>query len=213
MRKAEWFLLVMVIASFAIGVAFYPYMPMQVVSHWNAAGQPNGHLPRVWGVFGLPVIFLFVGIILLLLPRVDPKRKHIEKFRKYFDYLLITFAIFFYYLYLLTLVWNTNDNFNFTSALIPALAALFYLLGFFLPHTESNWTIGIRTPWTLSSERVWRETHKAGGVAFKICAVVTLFGVIFPAAAAWLIVTPVLVAAVGLVIYSYLLYRKEKIVL
>ena len=200
----------MVIAAFAIGMVFYPYLPLRVASHWNAAGQPNGYMPRAWGVFALPIIFLFISLVLFFLPRIDPKRKHIEKFRKYFDYFLVAFAIFFYYLYLLTLVWNVNDNFNFTSALIPALAALFYLLGFFLPHTESNWTIGIRTPWTLSSERIWKKTHNAGGIAFKICAVFTLFGVIFPSAAEWLILIPLIVASLGLVVYSYFIYRKEK---
>jgi uncharacterized membrane protein len=210
MRKAEWFLLVMVVASFIIGAVFYPYLPTQVVSHWSAAGQPNGYMSRLWGVLALPIIFLLVAIVLFFLPRIDPKRRNIEKFRKYFDYFIIAFAIFFYYLYLLTLVWNVNDNFNLTIALIPALAALFYLLGFFLPHTESNWTIGIRTPWTLSSERVWKKTHAIGGIAFKICAVFILFGVIFPSAAIWLIIVPILVTAIGLVVYSYLLYRKER---
>ena len=199
----------MVAASFVIGAAFYPYMPALVVSHWNAAGQPNGYMSRLWGVLVLPIVFLLVAIVLFILPRIDPKRKNIEKFRKYFDYFIIAFAIFFYYLYLLTLVWNVSDNFNLTSALIPALAALFYLLGFFLPHTEPNWTIGIRTPWTLSSEHVWKKTHQASGPAFKICAVFILFGVIFPSAAIWLIIVPILVVAIGLVVYSYLLYRKE----
>jgi uncharacterized membrane protein len=210
MRKAEWFLFIMVLASFLIGAVLYPSMPSQVVSHWNAAGQPNGSMPRVWGVFALPIVFLFVAVILFFLPRIDPKRKNIEKFRKYFDYFIIAFAIFFYYLYLLTLIWNMNDGFNMTSALIPALAALFYLIGFFLPHTEPNWTIGIRTPWTLSSERVWKKTHEIGGLAFKICAIFILFGVIFPTAMLWLILVPLLITAVGLVVYSYLLYRKEK---
>lgn len=209
MRKAEWFLFVMVAASFVIGAVFYPYMPVLVASHWNATGQPDGYTSRLWGLITLPIIFLLVAIVLFLVPRIDPKRRNIEKFRRHFDYCLIAFAIFFYYLYLLTLIWNVSDSFNFTSALIPALAALFYLLGLFLPHTESNWTIGIRTPWTLSSEHVWKKTHKVGGLAFKICAVIMLFGVIFPAFAVWFIIIPILITAVGLVVYSYVLYRKE----
>jgi uncharacterized membrane protein len=209
MRKAEWFLLVMAVASFIVAAAFYPYMPVLVASHWNAAGQPNGYTSRLWGVLILPIIFLIIAIILLLLPRIDPKRRNIEKFRKYFDYCLIAFAIFFYYLYLLTLIWNVSDNFNLTSALIPALAALFYLLGLFLPHTEPNWTIGIRTPWTLSSEHVWKKTHKVGGLALKICAVIMLLGVIFPALAIWFIVIPIVITSVVLFVYSYILYRKE----
>jgi immunity protein, SdpI family len=95
-------------------------------------------------------------------------------------------------------------------AIVPALSLLFWIIGMLLPRTELNWMIGIRTPWTISSEDVWKKTHRAGGTWFKICAIIGLLGVVIPSEALWFLLVPVLAVAVGLVVYSYILYEREK---
>lgn len=210
MRKSEWLLLLAAAIFFATGFAFYPYLPDQIASHWNAAGNVNGYMPRAWGVFLLPIVFILIALVFMAIPRMDPKRDNIAKFRKYFDYFVEAFAAVFYYIYLLSLLWNIGYQFNFTLFLIPALAALFYLIGVLLPHTELNWTIGIRTPWTISSDAVWKKTHIAGGLAFKICGVIALLGTGFPNLALWFLVVPIIVSTIGLVIYSYMLYERGR---
>ena len=211
MKKSEWFLLGAAIVFLATGIAFYPYLPSEMASHWNAVGQVNGSMGRVWGVFLLPIIFLIIAIIFFAIPRIDPKRENIAKFRKYFDYLVIAFTIFFYYIYLLTLAWNLGYEFNIGAAIIPPLAGLFYVIGGILPHTEPNWTIGIRTPWTISSPTVWRKTHAVGDPVFKISAVIALFGIFFPSQLGiWFLLVPILISALGLIIYSYVLYERER---
>jgi uncharacterized membrane protein len=72
---------------------------------------------------------------------------------------------------------------------------------------QSNWFIGIRTPWTLSDNRVWEQTHQIGGFAFKICGAISLVGLIFPRIAIWFLLIPLLGTAFGLILYSYLYYR------
>jgi uncharacterized membrane protein len=210
MRKAEWGFLGIVALAFATGIAFYAHLPAEIASHWNATGEVNGYMSRAWGTFLFPVILLILAGIFLAIPHIDPKRENIVRFRKYYDYFLIGFGLVFYYIYFLTLLFNVGYHFNFTGFLIPPLATLLYFIGILLPHTELNWSIGIRTPWTISSETVWKKTHAAGGAAFKICGVIALLGVAFPGAAVWLLVAPVVIAALGLVVYSYVLYEKEK---
>ncbi len=209
MRKAEIFLFITAVALFVLGGAFYRHVPPLMASHWDAAGNVTGYMPRPLGVFLSPVIFLLLAALLFFIPRMDPKRGNIEKFRRYFDRFLIGFACFFYYAYLLLLLWNVGHRFHFIAMLIPAVAGLLYLIGTILPHTEPNWTIGVRTPWTITSEGVWRKTHRAGGPVFKIAAVVALLGTAFPEHAVWFLVLPVVGAAIGLVLYSYVLYARE----
>jgi len=60
--------------------------------------------------------------------------------------------------------------------LAPGLFVLFYYLGILMQHSRRNWFVGIRTPWTLSSDVVWEKTHKRGGLVFKACAVLVLAG-------------------------------------
>jgi uncharacterized membrane protein len=211
MRKAEWFLIVMVVIFFATAGAFYPHLPTQFASHWNAAGQVNGSLSRGWGAFLFPVIFVLIALLLLAIPRIDPRRENIAKFRSYFDIFLIVLALFFYYIYLLMLLWNVGYEFNLGAAIIPPIAALIYIIGMILPHTHPNWFVGIRTPWTISSDAVWHETHRVGGWAFRACGIIAFLGIFFsPPVALWFIVAPIVVSAVGLVIYSYVLYSGRK---
>ena len=59
----------------------------------------------------------------------------------------------------------------------PLTGALFIYIGFLVEHAEQNWFVGIRTPWTLSSERVWKKTHALGGTPFKVAGVIAIAGV------------------------------------
>jgi uncharacterized membrane protein len=75
---------------------------------------------------------------------------------------------------------------------------------------KKNWFVGIRTPWTLSSENVWEKTHKIGAKLFKAAGITALLGVLAPAYSFFFILGPILAASLYLVLYSYLEYRKEK---
>ena len=91
--------------------------------------------------------------------------------------------------------------------MIPAFAVLLYFAGVLMGKAQSNWFIGIRTPWTLSDNRVWEQTHRIGGIAFKVCGAISLVGLIFPRLAIWFLLIPLLGTAFGLILYSYLYYR------
>ncbi len=210
MKKAEIALLAIVALAFVTGLALYPYMPDMVATHWSASGVVNGSMPRAWGVFLFPVILFLVAAIFFVVPRIDPKRGNIAKFRKYFDCFAIEIVALLYYIYVLSLVWNLGYQFDFGVTLAPALAGLFYAIGVLLPHTEQNWMIGIRTPWTISSETVWKRTHAVGGIALKICAALAVMGMLFSDVLIWFLIAPIIVVAVGLVVYSYVLYEKEE---
>ncbi len=202
---------VLVILSFLVGIYLYPQVPERLDSHWNAQGEADAQSGRLVGLFAMPVIVLVSFLILLFLPRIDPKRSNVEKFRAYYDKMVLVIVAFFMYIHLLSILWNMGWEFDFSVALIPAFFVLFLSIGILLEKAKPNWFIGIRTPWTLSSERVWNETHRVGARMFKICALVTLAGFIFREIAIWFVIVPIVIAAVYLVIYSYLIYRKEKI--
>jgi len=210
MRKSEWGVLVIVLASVATGLFFYPQLPPVVASHWDAGGNVNGYMAKGWAVAMFPIIIAIMFVIFLIIPRVDPKRENIAKFRNYFDYLIIAISFLFYYFFLLFLFWNLGVPFNFTAAIIPAFSFLFWFIGMILPHTEPNWFIGIRTPWTISSDAVWKKTHEAGGRWFKISALVSLLGIVLPSIAIWLMLVPIIATSIGVVVYSYVLYEREK---
>ena len=95
-----------------------------------------------------------------------------------------------------------------TYLLVPALAALYYFIGVLVENAKRNWFVGIRTPWTLSSDRVWNRTHKLGGRLFKAAAIITLVGLLFEPYSFWFAIVPVLLVALYLVVFSYMEYKK-----
>ena len=99
-------------------------------------------------------MLLFVAI-----PRIDPLKANIEKFRTFYDRFVVLFMVFFFYFYLLTILWNMGVQYNFNQVLAPAFGGLFYYIGVMIEHAKRNWFVGIKTPWTLSSENVWDKTH------------------------------------------------------
>jgi uncharacterized membrane protein len=209
LRRAEILSLVLVLATFVVAVLIYPSLPDKMASHWGFNNEVNGYMGRFWGTFITPVVMFGCWLLFIIIPRIDPKKQNIQKFLKYFDIFILVFMLFFVYVYDLTIFWNLGYQFTFIQLLAPAFALLFYFIGMMIEHAESNWTIGIRTPWTLSSEDVWYKTHKLGGKLFRGVAVLSLLGMIAPQYAFYFVLFPIIAVIIYLVVYSYLEYRKK----
>jgi uncharacterized membrane protein len=199
-----------VIASYIAALYFYPLMPETMASHWGVNGQVNGYIPKFWGVMLLPIISSALLLLFIFLPKMDPKRENIEKFRSQFDTFIIVIFLFLAYIYGLTIAWNLGYVFEMNRLIIPPFALLFYCVGVLLKHAEMNWTIGIRTAWTLSSPKVWKKTHQLGGLLYQIAAIISLFGLLFANYTFWFLLAPIITVSVFIIFYSYFLFRKEK---
>jgi len=210
MRKSEIIILGIIILSFVIGIYYYPQMPEKLASHWNEKGQVNGYMSKFWGLFFMPIISVGMLLLFILIPRLDPLNSNIAQFRKYYDGFVVTIMVFLFYLYLLTIFWNTGYTFNMIIFLAPALAILYYSCGILIENAKRNWFIGIRTPWTMSSDNVWDKTHKIGGKLFKIAGVFAFMSIFFQKYAIFIIVFPVMIVSIYTVVYSYFEYQKEK---
>ncbi len=178
--KYEIAIILIIVVSFAVGAYFYPQMPERIASHWNEQGQVDGYMSKFWGLFLMPFISIGMALLLVFIPRIDPLKANIEKFRKYFDGFIVLIVLFLFYLYLLTIFWNLGARFDMGQVLAPALGVLFYYCGVLVGKTKRNWFVGIRTPWTLSSDTVWDKTHKLGAKLFKVAGIIALCGVIIP---------------------------------
>jgi uncharacterized membrane protein len=210
MKKTNIIIIIVILISFAIGIYFYSQFPDRIASHWNIKGEVDGYMSKCWGLFLMPIVLLGLWLLFLLIPKIDPLKKNIEKFRKYFDTFIVLIILFLFYIYLLAIAWNTGMRFDMGRAMVPALGILFYYIGVLLKHAKRNWFIGIRTPWTLSSDKVWEKTHEIAGKFFKIAGVIAILGIFFPQWVFLLVVAPVLLFVIYIFVYSYFLYQKEK---
>lgn len=210
LQKTRMILAGVLILTFALSIFAYPFMPDLMVSHWGLSGEADGYMPKAWGLFLVPGISGLLALLLLLIPRIDPLRENIEKFRGAYESFVTVILLFLLYLQAVVILWNLGTRFNIIQVLSPAFALLFYACGLLLERAKRNWFIGIRTPWTLSSERVWERTHAAGGPLFRLAGLLALLAAVLPGIAWLLLIGPVLLISVYLVIFSYLEYRREE---
>jgi uncharacterized membrane protein len=209
MRIDKIISILIIAASFAVSIYFYPLLPVKIASHWNAQGQVNGYMDKFWGLFLMPAISVLLLLLFLAIPKIDPLKENIAQFRKHFDWLIVLVIGFLFYAHLLSILWNTGTSFDFTRAMVPAFGILIYFIGIVIKNAKRNWFIGIRTPWTLSNEKVWNKTHKLGGTLFKISGIISLFGLFFPKIAIILLIIPIITTAIITIAYSYFAFRGE----
>jgi uncharacterized membrane protein len=198
-----------IIISFGISALAHDGLPETMASHWNAAGEVDGYSPKSPGAVMMPMVMAFIALLYAAIPRIDPLRKNIRKFQPYYENFFLVLILFFFVLHAQILLWNLGTQVSPNITMPVLLGGLFFYIGIVTENTKRNWFIGIRTPWTLSSDRVWDRTHKLGGKLFKAAGLIALLGILFHEHALWFILAPVLIAALYLVIYSYLEYRRS----
>ena len=201
--------LVLIITA-AMTVMAYPVMPDAVASHWNAAGDMDGTLPKFWGLILIPLLMLGFSALFVVLPRFDPLRENYRKFQDYYDGFILVFAVFLLGIQIQIILWGLGIPVSPNHILPVLMGGLFIYLGFLLEHTEPNWFVGIRTPWTMSSASVSRKTHQLGAKLFKLAGIVSMIGIFTGAYAFLFILVPVIAVTLYTVVYSYTEFKKEQ---
>lgn len=195
--------------SFLLGFYFYPKMPDEMATHWNNQGEVNGSSSKLVGVFIVPFMMVGLAILFLIIPKIDPLKANIELFRKYYDGFIIVLLIFMIFVQLQMMFWNSGTKVSPNLMLPVGFGLLIYYLGILCEHVKKNWFIGVRTPWTLSSDRVWEKTNKLTGRLLKIAGIISFFGIIAQQYAILLAIGPIILVALYGVIYSYFEYKRE----
>ncbi len=203
--------LALILIAVLFSAAVYNRLPDRMASHWGFNDQVNGTISRFWGAFLMPLMALAMLALFLLVPNIDPLKANIATFRPLFNAFITALMVFLFYLHILTVLWNLGyQGFHMSTALLPGLGLIFIFAGIMMRQAKRNFFIGIRTPWTLSSDRVWAQTHRVGGLLFIACGVITLFGILFPGSVAFaLVLVPILAVTAFLIPYSYWLYQQE----
>jgi uncharacterized membrane protein len=207
----RWIGLVFILATLVFGAVVFDRLPAQVATHFNAQGEPDGYSSRAFAVWGLAA--LPFGLLLLFngLPRVMPRRENFGRFEDTY-WFIVNMVIAFICAFNVVILGNALGwGISIPTTVLLGMGALFIILGNLLPRTRSNWFMGIRTPWTLDSERVWRETHRLGGRTFMAGGLVTVFAAFMPPAIQpWIAMGALIVAGFIPVVYSYIAWRREK---
>lgn len=211
MKTSRWFAVILglIFASFLLSLIFYPFLPDTMVSHWNLNGVPDGYSSK-WFSFAIPVLSVFVVTTFWLLPKIDPLGKNVLKFINYYYGFVCVFLFFFLLINLEVLLWNVGITFNLNIVTPILVAGLFYYLSILFEKSKRNWFIGFRTPWTLSSDKVWNKTHKQVSNVFKVLSALMLLSILSSKFAFFIVLTVLMFVIPFVFIYSFLEYKKLK---
>lgn len=206
----RWLAPLLIALAVAFSLAVYAKLPDRMPVHWSMRGTVDRVASRSEGAFFLPGVMLFIWLILRFLPRIDPRRANYEKFADTYSLLvnslIALFAVMHVSLIGSALGWPVS-----MTRLVPALVGLeFLILGNALPRARPNWWFGIRTPWTLSNDRVWTRTHRVGGYLLAAAGLVLIGAAVAPGTWTFTLgVAAVIVAAFGSLVYSYFAWKQE----
>jgi len=209
--KTEWFSVVVIILAFLAGFYFWSRLPAQVPTHWDFAGQVNGYSSPLLAAFLLPLMMLVLYLVFLVLPYLDPKKEQYASFAPVYHHFKDLIVAFLFIIFMLTDLNGLGYDINIGLWTPLLIGGLFVIIGFLLDKVKMNWFLGIRTPWTLSSETVWNKTHQLSSRVLMLAGLIIASTVLVPAA--WrmaLFIIAIAIVALGLPIYSYILYAKEK---
>ncbi len=209
--RSRWFGLVVTALAAAVSVWAYPRLPETVATHWNLQGTPDGYSSRLWAVAMMPLLTLGLWGLFNVLPKVDPRHENYAKFLD--SYWLIANAVLVFTGVADVLILANGLGYTVqVDRLLPlGVGLLFAFLGNYLTRVEPNWFVGVRTPWTLSSDTVWRKVHRTAGSLFVLGGLVIAAGAFGPRG----VFTPLFVATVIVVagipvVQSYILWKREQ---
>jgi uncharacterized membrane protein len=203
---------VLTAATLAFSLWALPRLPAEVATHWGVDGEPNGWSSPLFAALLMPGIMLMLSLLFSALPNIDPLKKNYE-FHGSVYFLLVNVLVGFMAAIQVLLIGSAIGwAVDMRRSLPILLGLLFVVMGNLIPRIRPNWFMGIRTPWTLSSERVWRKTHRVGGYTFILAGLAFIATAFVATGATGRIVMLVVVIPMFLwpVIYSYLEWRREK---
>jgi uncharacterized membrane protein len=209
--RSRWFGLVMAGVAVAVSLWAYPQLPPTVATHWNMRGVADGFSSRAVAVSIMPLVIIGLTGLFNVLPKLDPRRENYTKFVG--TYWLIANAVILFILVGHGMIVATGLGYPVqVDRFMPiGIGLIFIVVGNYLTRVEPNWFVGIRTPWTLSSDTVWRKTHRTGGWLMVLGGLVIAATVFLPHGAFLpLLIAAILIMAVIPIVQSYVLWKREQ---
>lgn len=208
--KADALALTMIAAMFVLAAVNWSSAPSQMPVHWNWAGEPDRFGGRFEGLFGLPLAAAGMYVLLLLVPRIDPRKRNYDAFAGAFAIMRTVVVGLLLGLDVVVLLWIRGERTHLNGLVTAEVGVALLLLGNYLPKVKSNFFVGVRTPWTLSSESSWRRTHRLAGWLFTIAGALTVMTALaFPEAARQVMFGSLTAAAGASIIYSYFAWKND----
>ena len=157
---------VITILPIIIGIFLWNSLPDVMATHFGADNEGNGFSSKAFAVIGIPILLLAVEWIGALVTAHDPMKQNISP--KMFSIMLWIVPVISIVATATMYSYNLGYKMNITFFAELVMGLSFVVLGNYLPKARQNYTIGIKTPWTLSNEDIWNRTHRFAGYLWVV---------------------------------------------
>ncbi len=214
MKKLKIVSIIVWVVSLIFTVIVVDKLPDQIASSYGINGEIRSYLSK-YVVLIVPFIALMMFALKRLIARIDPRSENFKMHKKTYEIILYVIIIFLclIQLFILDAAYYSKIRINF---LIMLIGFLFILIGNWMPKLKSNFSIGIKTPWTLSSEEVWYKTHRLGGRVFVISGIALVLVPIIMSlldinnfTSLYVLIIIVIISCLITIPYSYFVYKKS----
>ena len=187
----------------------YNDLPDPLSSHFDLNGNANGYMSKsVFFIFTF-LLNLILTIGLKVVPRLDPKRDNYAKFMNVYELFRFALVLFLSGIFVIVLFHNRGYDISMNTVLFLFLGGLWIIFGNYMGRIRQNYTLGVRTPWTIASKEVWNKTHRLTGPLWVLCGLVMVIcGFIGGASLPYFLFICLGLSIAVPVIYSYLIFKK-----
>lgn len=201
--------IIILILMSVIATAFiYSSLPEKIPSHWNIRGEIDSYNNKsfVWFTSLLP---LGIYLLMIYIPEIDPRRESYKKHKKAYKVLMNILVPFLIAIHWITIFAALGHQISVARIIPIGVGILFMVIGNYMGQIRPNYTFGIRIPWTLADETVWKKTHRVGSFAFILSGFIFIIaGIINKPYSFVLAISSIFITLIYTFVYSYLEYKK-----
>src|SRR5690606_29434028 len=154
----KWIGPLAVLAMIVATLAAWESLPTRVPMHWGLSGEVDG-----WGsrssLFIMPALAAGMWALFALLIRIGPREGSLDRTRETWWLIANVSILLLLGLHLVMMGAALGWPLDVSRLVLSGTGLTLAITGNYLPRLRPNWWMGIRTPWTLESDEVWRETH------------------------------------------------------
>ena len=197
------------LSAFAIFAYFYPQLPAQLPSHWNFNGEIESYMAKQQFI-GL--MFLPIGLYIMMevMPKIDPRKSAYNQHYKAYGFFELVMVLFIIGMQGMVISVGMGVKLDVSRIMLASLGLLFMVIGNFMPQVRPNYFFGIKTPWTLANEEVWRRTHRIGGFVYTVAGLTAFLANFFISKQFALPLFIVFITTLFIpVAYSYAIFKKK----
>ncbi|AKG52779.1 hypothetical protein DGWBC_0089 [Dehalogenimonas sp. WBC-2] len=208
--RSEAFNLLLMAAMFITAALAWSGAPDSIPVHWGISGEVDGYGGKFEGLLLLPLMTVGIYLMLLFIPRIDPKRANYDRFGNVYRIIRTLLVVFMAVVYGVTIAYINEVSIDVGRVIPVMVGILLAVLGNYFGKLKPTWFVGIRTPWTLTSDLSWTKTHQLGGKLFVGFGVLLALAGILGQNWLFLVIMGLFLASiVFLFAYSYRVWKSD----